>query len=71
MPKLGTCGNMTAPETGAVFECVVEGPGMAGIGSSGSPPGAASQGCTGLATTRARASRAVQLCHYPNLRRWA
>ena len=56
MPKLGTGGNTTAPKVGAVLECVLEGLGMV---APVPPPGAALQGRAGLATTRARASRAV------------
>ena len=68
MPKLGTSGNATAPKVGAVLECVDEGPGTA---APVPPPGVALRGRTGLAATRAHASRAVQLCHCPDSRRWA
>ena len=67
MPKLGTCGNATAAETGAMFESAVEGPGMA---AAVPPPGATLQGCTCLAATWTCASKAVQLCQCPNLRCW-
>ena len=66
MPKLGTGGNTTASEMGAVLECVDEGLGTAALVP---PPGVALRGRAGLAAARARASRAVRLCHCPDLRR--
>ena len=68
MPMLGTSGNAMAPKVGAVLEHVDEGPGMA---APVPPPGTALRGRAGLATTQARASRAVRLCHCPDSRRRA
>ena len=68
MPKLGTGGNAMAPKAGAMLECMVEGLGTV---APVPPPGAALQGQAGLAAAQVHASRAVQLCHCPDLRRWA